>query len=152
MSTHPCLRDSRRFAVTVLTAVLVVWSVLVLAAGGNTSMGAEPTAKTVRLVVDFGDGVEVHFTSLAWRPGMTVLDALDAAKAHRRGVSFTSRGSGRSAMITAIGGAKNQGGGADSKNWIYYVNDKQAEVGAGARPLEAGDAVLWKYQVYDYNS
>ena len=124
---------------------------LVLPQGGVRLNAAEPEANTVRLVVDYGDGVEVHFKALAWREGTTVLDALLAAKAHPHGVSFKRRGSGRSALITAIGGAKNEGGGAQSKNWIYYVNDKQAEVGVGAHALAPGDVVLWKYQVYDYN-
>ena len=55
-------------------------------------------------------------------------------------------------MIIQIGSAKNEGGAAGSKNWMYYLNDKAPEVGAGVQQLRPGDAVLWKFQVYDYNS
>jgi hypothetical protein len=108
----------------------------------------EPKASTVRLVVDYGDGVEVHFTALPWREDMTVLNALSAAQAHRHGMSFTQRGAGASAMITKIGDVKNEG---DGRNWLYYVNEKQGEVSAGVMKLKPGDAVLWRFETYDYN-
>ena len=99
-------------------------------------------------MVDYGDGVEVHFKALPWRDGMTVLDALVAAQARPHGVTFAHRGSGSSAMITKIGDLKNEG---DGKNWLYSVNEKSGEVSAGAHKLKPLDAILWKFQVYDYN-
>ena len=57
------------------------------------ALAAEPKAATVRLVVDYGDGAQVHFTALPWREGMTVLDALGAAQAHPHGITFSQRGS-----------------------------------------------------------
>ena len=127
-----------------LGALLVLIPALLIA--------AEPRAATVRLVVDYGDGVETHFTAIPWRKGMTVLDALKAAQMHRRGIKFAQRGSGSSALITKIGDVENEGGGQTSKNWMYRVNDKPAEVGAGVLELTPGDVILWKFQVYDYNS
>lgn len=125
---------------------------LALATGTTRTVGAaEPASQTVRLVVDFGDGVELHFTKLPWRNEMTVLDALAAAAKHRRGVEFKQRGSGGSALITQIGDLKNGGGGAQTKNWMFYVNGKHAKTSAGAQPLEPGDVALWRFQVYDYN-
>src|SRR5262245_41640455 len=113
--------------------------------------GAVQKPATVRLVVDYGDGVQTHFTALPWTEAMTVLDALAAAQKHPRGISFSHRGSGRSAMVTAIGNQKNEGGGEKSRNWMFYVNDKPAEVSAGVFKLAPCDAVLWKFQTYDYN-
>ena len=110
---------------------------------------AAQKASTVRLVVDYGDGVQVHFMALPWSEGMTVLEALTAAQKHPRGITFTHRGSGSSALITAIGNLKNEGGGETAKNWLFYVNDKQSEVGVGTYKLKSGDAVLWKFQTYD---
>jgi len=130
----------------------IVGASAVLALVGRGTSAADPAPATVRLVVDYGDGVEVHFKALRWREGMTVLDALTAAKSHPRGIAFSQRGSGSSAMITAIGGLQNEGAGEKSKNWLYYVNAKAAEVGAGVLKLKPGDVVLWKFQVYDYNS
>jgi hypothetical protein len=109
---------------------------------------AEPKAATVRLVVDYGDGVEVHFTGLPWREGMTVLDALSAAQTHRHGISFAHRGAGSSAMITKIGDLKNEGNG---KNWLYSVNGKKAEQSTGSYKLKPQDTILWKFEVYEYN-
>ena len=128
-------------------ALLLAVAVLQTASGG-LAIGADPQAPTVRLVIDYGDGVEVHFTTLKWRDGMTALDALGAAQAHRHGITFTQKGSGANAMITKIGDVKNEGAG---KNWIYYVNDKTAEVSAGIQSIKAGDAVLWKFEVFHYN-
>jgi hypothetical protein len=132
--------------------VLTLGVALVLWHAATSLVAADPKPTSVRLVIDYGDGVELHFTALKWREGMTVLDALSAAKAHSRGVKFSQRGSGRSVLITEIGGAKNEGGAADSRNWLFYVNGKQADVGAGVLTLQRGDTILWKFQVYDYNS
>jgi hypothetical protein len=110
---------------------------------------ADAPAATIRLVVDYGDGAEIHFTALPWREGQTVLDALSAAQSHPHGITFSARGSGSSALVTAIGNLKNQGGGDQAKNWMFYVNSKRSEVGAGAYKLHAGDAILWRFQVYE---
>ena len=83
---------------------------------------------------------------------MTVVDALIAARSHTHGLAFSQRGAGSSAMITSLGDQSNEGGGEKSRNWLYYVNDKPAEVGAGVRKLKPGDVILWKFQVYQYNS
>ncbi len=101
--------------------------------------------------MDYGDGVEIRFKALPWHKGMTVLDALTAAGKHPRGITFAQRGSGGSAMITQIDDAKNEGGGRQSKNWLYYVNEEQATKSAGKQTLEPGDVALWKFQVYQYN-
>jgi uncharacterized protein DUF4430 len=117
---------------------------LALAAAATTAPCAEPEAN-VQLVVDYGDGVQLRFGALPWRDGMTVFDALSAAAAHRHGVTFEHKGSGASAMITKIGDLKNEGNG---RNWLYSVNDKQAEISAGIYKLKPRDAVLWKFDLY----
>jgi hypothetical protein len=103
---------------------------------------------TIRLVVDYGDGAQVHWTALSWREGMTVLDALAAAAKHPHPITFETRGTGASTLVTRIGDLKNEGTG---RNWLYSVNGKLANVGAGAYQLKAGDAVLWEFKVYRYN-
>jgi len=120
-------------------AWLVLWSGIALAADPRPA---------VRLVVDYGDGVQVHFTALPWSNGMTVVDALAASQKHPRGIKFVQRGRGTSAMITEIGGQKNEG---DGKNWLYSVNGKSADVGAGGYELKAGDVILWEFKPYEYN-
>ncbi len=106
---------------------------------------AEPTA-TVSLLVDFGDGVEVHFTRLAWKKGLTVTDAIALAGARGHGVKFTVIGSGETALVTQIGDVKNEGAGRNRRNWLYSLNGQLSDNGAGAQTLAAGDRVLWKFE------
>jgi len=124
-----------------LLAAMVLWY------AGVPVLAAAP-AEVVRLVVDYGDGVQVHFTKLPWKEGMTVVDALHAAQKHPRGIKFSQRGTAANAMISEIGGQKNEGSG---KNWLFSVGGKTADLGAGAYELKAGDTILWEFKDYDYN-
>jgi hypothetical protein len=104
--------------------------------------------KVVELVIDYGDGAEKRFTAIAWREGMTVLDALEAAKDHPHGISFSIRGTGERALLTKIDDLENQKGAPDAKNWIFYVNDHMADKSLGARIVKSGDSILWKFERY----
>lgn len=112
--------------------------------------GAAPadTPPTVKLIVDYGDGVEKHFT-LPWQKDMTVLDATTQAGANPHGIKFNSSGSGATAFLAQIDDVKNQGGGSGKKNWLYWLNDQQGKAGFGAQKLAAGDVARWKFAVYD---
>jgi hypothetical protein len=114
--------------------------VLLFAAGAHAQKKL-----TVRLVIDYGDGVQKHYTALPWREGMTVLDAMKAAKAHARGIEFAYSGSGSTAFLSSIDDVGNQGGG---KNWIYRVNGELGDRSFGAKPLAAGDEVNWTFGSY----
>ena len=113
------------------------------------ALGADPIAekesKPVTLVIDYGDGVQKHFTAIAWKQGLTVLDALRTAQAHPRGIRCEYTGSGATALLTKIDDVANEGRG---RNWMYRVNGKLAEVGFGVRQLDPGDSILWKFEVY----
>lgn len=106
-------------------------------------LAADDAPPTVKVVIDYGDGVQKHFTALPWREGMTVRDALHAAQKHPRGVKFQERGSGATAFLTQLDDLKNEGGG---RNWIYRVNDQLADRSFAVFPLQVGDAVLWKFE------
>jgi hypothetical protein len=152
------LLKSRHLKTLVRVGVKVLFAAALVGFAGSPALAADPkpgdskAANTVRLVVDYGDGVETHYTALPWRKGMTVLDALVAAKAHKRSLSYSQRGSGSGTLIIKIGDVANEGGGADNRNWLFNVNGKAVQVGAGVQQLKPGDAVLWKFKVYDYNS
>jgi hypothetical protein len=128
--------------------ILVHWlrsialALAVPAIGGAILVAQEPAA-AVRLIVDYGDGVQKHFTALPWKAEMTVLDAMKAAQEHPRGVKLQYRGSGATAFLTQIDDVKNEGAG---RNWVYRVNDQLAERSFGVFPLKAGDTVLWKFE------
>ena len=134
-------QQSKQPIISLLIAVLLL-------AGPIAGLPAAEPKPAVRLVVDYGDGVQVHYTALPWQQGMTVVDALTAAQNHPHGLKLTQKGKGTSTLITEIGGLKNE---ASGKNWLFSVNGKQAEVGAGGYELKAGDNVLWEFKAYEYN-
>jgi hypothetical protein len=98
----------------------------------------------VTLVVDFGDGVQKRFTAIPWKEEMTVLDALEHARRHPRGIRFEHRGSGRTAFLLEIDGLRNEG--ATGRNWIFMVNEKLARQSCGVTVLEAEDTVVWEFR------
>lgn len=102
---------------------------------------AAPAKAAVRLIVDYGDGVQKHFTALDHAAGMTVHDALLAARAHPRGIKIDVSGKGETAFLHAIDDLKNQGTGKDKKNWQFFVNDAFGTKGMGVTPLKPGDTV-----------
>lgn len=107
---------------------------------------AEPAVeKSVKLTIDYGDGVQKVFVALPWQEKMTVLAALEAAQKHPRGIKLAQQGSGERVLVTAIDELKNEGRG---RNWLYEVNGKLADKSAGVYELSAGDAVLWRFRAY----
>jgi hypothetical protein len=124
---------------------------LTILAGAHRSTAVETKPSTVPLVIDYADGVELRFSNLQWKSKMTALDLLKLAAEHPHGVKFKMRGSGANAFVTQIGDLKNEGGTATSRNWILKVDGKQTDIGAGAHVIEPGQAILWKFEVSDYN-
>jgi hypothetical protein len=116
---------------------------LLLAACSDRAALAE--TPVVKLVIDYGDGVEKRFTQLPHVDDMTVLDAMRLAAKHKRGIRFEFRGSGSTAFLFQIDDLKNEGRG---RNWIYRVNDKLGEVSFGLHKLQSGDTVEWKFGKY----
>lgn len=105
-------------------------------------VSAAESAGTVRLTIDYGDGVQKVFAAIAWQEGQTVLAALEDAAKHPRGIKFEHRGAGATAFVISIDGQKNEGAG---RNWLYEVNGKPANKSCGTWTLHAGDQVLWKF-------
>jgi hypothetical protein len=127
-------------------AILIAVIALALAAAAQPTQ-AEP-AKNVSLVVDYGDGVAKHFR-FAWKEDMTVQDAIDLAQANPHGLKYRSTGSGATAFLTQIDDVRNEGAGADKKNWQFWINGQRAERGFGVFKLARGDKVLWKFAVFE---
>ena len=109
--------------------------------------GAEET-KTVALVIDYSDGVKKHFPAIEWREGMTVLELMEAARRHPRGIQFEYRGRGITAFLFQIDDVKNQGRG---RNWVYRVNDRLADRSFAVQALEPSDRVVWEFSEYRGN-
>ncbi|MFO0868506.1 MAG: DUF4430 domain-containing protein [Pirellulales bacterium] len=128
-----------------LVALCLAW-LLVGAVGQHApgSLRAEEPATTVELTVDYGDGAQKRWT-FPFRPGTTILELLQEAQRHRRGLQFQYRGSGDTAFLTRIDDLENEGRG---KNWTYRVNDRPGDRSFAAYRLAAGDRVLWRFGVY----
>lgn len=107
---------------------------------------AKKQTAVVTLTVDYGDGAQKRFPAIPWKAKMNVVNALDWAGKHPRGIKFTQRGRGALTMITQIDDLKN--GGADDRNWVFRVNDKLGDRSSGIFELKAGDRVLWKFERY----
>ncbi len=104
--------------------------------------------KTVRLVIDYNDGAEKHFTKLPWKTGLTVLNVLEAAKAHPHGidVEFKDYGPQAGFMVTRIDDLANEGGGREAKNWVYRVNEELATKACNKFELQADAVVRWSFE------
>lgn len=126
----------------------IMWLALVACASpfvSGMALCAEPEKKAVTLIVDYGDGVEKRFTALTAAKDATVLDLLNAAQKHPRGIRFEYKGKGETGLLTQIDDVKNEGAG---RNWIYRVNDKLGDRSFAVFPVQAGDVVLWKFIEY----
>lgn len=104
---------------------------------------AQEVAASVRVTIDYGDGVQKVFSALPWKEKMTVFAALQAAEKHPRGIKVTHSGSSETTFVSGIDDALNEG--ADGNNWRYAVNDQPARYSAGVMELKAGDAVVWRF-------
>jgi Domain of unknown function (DUF4430) len=125
--------------------LLLGWAVFLAALAPSQGAGAQSAAQTVRLVVDYGDGVLKIFDRLPWANGNTVLDTLNAAKASAHGITFNYSGNGPTAFLTDIDGVQNQGGGAAAKNWQYWVNTTYADRSFAVFPVQAADTIFWRF-------
>ena len=130
----------RRTELIAFSVASVLFFLLVIPCSGQ-----ETEAKPVKLIIDFGDGVEKHFTRLPWTEGQTVMDVMMAAREHPRGIEFEHRGRGSTAFLFQIDDVKNE---RQGRSWIYRVNDKLADRSIGIYRIEAGDTILWKFEVY----
>jgi hypothetical protein len=126
-------------------AAVCLLSVLLILSGALSNPAAMAQGTSVRLVIDYGDGTIKTITNLAWSKGNTVLDAMNAAKAHPHGIAFGYSGSGASAMLTRIDDVASEGGGAARKNWQYWVNTTYGDRSFAAFELQAQDVVFWRF-------
>lgn len=136
------LSTSRRSILALLGLLLVL--------PGPAKAQAEPAIAVVKLVVDFGDGLQWQFEKIPHKQGMTILDAMNHAAARTgRPLKFEHKGVGESAFLISIDGSANEGGGKSKRNWFYRVNDQLGNTSFGLKTLQAGDTVLWHFGKYN---
>jgi hypothetical protein len=115
---------------------------------GSSAPADDKRTDAVKLVIDYNDGAQKVFPEIAWTDSMTVLDAMEKAKAPAHGITFNYKGKGDTAFLTQIDDLQNEGGGKDKKNWQFWVNGAYADKSFGAWKLKSGDEVLWKFDTY----
>lgn len=72
----------------------------------------------------------------------SVYDFMNKLRAERK-INFTEKNyTGMGKFIVSINGVK----GDRNKNWIYYVNGKEANVGVSNYKIKSGDIISWKYE------
>jgi hypothetical protein len=138
MALRRCNRLTRRSAAILLAALLLA------AATGDR---AQAQSATVRLLIDYGDGVTKTITGLPWTKGSTVLDVMNAAKSRPHGISFGYTGSGASAFLTQIDDIANEGGG--KKNWQLWVNTSYADKSFAVYDVQPLDVVFWRFTMQE---
>jgi hypothetical protein len=108
-----------------------------------------PAATGISIVVDFGDGGQKRVSGIAFTPGMTVLDAMNAARSAPHGISFAANGRGETALVTQIEDVANESGvQGHTRAWQYWVNRQYGMVSVGVAALHAGDRVSWAFREY----
>jgi hypothetical protein len=106
----------------------------------NVASGSADAARErVSLRIDFGNGRQRDFDSLAWHEGMTVAELMGKAP----GIEVMQRGSGQGAFLTAVDGVANEG--TEGSNWTYEVNGVGADRSFAVYELAPNDRVLWRF-------
>lgn len=133
----------------ILTAALL-GLLLPLLAYSDSDPQAPPTKPekaVVSLTVDYGDGAQKRYPRIPWKRQMTALDATQWAAKHPRGIKVKQRGSGQITLVTQIDDLKN-GGGSQTKNWIFRVNGKLGDKSCAVFHVQPGDRILWSFEHY----
>jgi len=89
------------------------------------------------LIIDKGEGEEKVFEREI-KENMTVFDFLKETELE---IEYKEYDFG--VFVQSIDGLKNN---EEGKNWLYYVNDKQPQMGSDQRPVFPGDEIRWKYE------
>ncbi len=114
--------------------------------GSNSVPDNGSVTKELKLTIDTGEP-KVTTVKVPFTDKMTVRDLLKAAEP--QGITLIYEGEGEGAMLKSLQGVGNQGGGESAKNWIFYVNGKQATVSSAVYSLQPGDAIIWRFEKYE---
>lgn len=106
---------------------------------------AGETGASVSVEFDFGGGRRETFAKVPWSAGMTVLDAMRGALGEAGLRRLDYRGEGERAILDAIDGQRNEGYGAQRRNWLCWLNDQLIRRGFGVQPVAAGDQIVWRF-------
>lgn len=127
-----------------IASFLLGWSLGPKAAPAAPAVNlpVENQAKTVSLMVDFGDGAVKTFVDVAYAENETLFDVTKRAL-EESGVTFQYQPPGPyGILVDQIGDKK---GGTDGKYWLWWENGRMGQVASDAFSLRPGDVVEWKF-------
>ena len=107
-----------------------------------------PIGKTYRMIKEVKTVLEINgarYEDEITRE-ISVYDFMSKLRSERK-INFTEKNYiGMGKFIETINGVKGNG----DQNWIYYVNNKEAQVGVSNYKINPGDIVSWKYEKSNY--
>lgn len=138
----PASTAAKNKLLLLILGLIVVVGLLVAAwavnqkANESTSLqsSSSSTTQSVQTAVQVGQNGE-----LVSYQGVEGRTALDLLKSHAQVETETSS---LGELVVSINGVKS----TDSKFWLYYVNGKQAEVGAGSYQTKSGETIEWRLE------
>jgi hypothetical protein len=114
----------------------VVCSVIIIAALGFGSWAYIANSPSHKVAITTNDQKQITQLSYHGQTGQTALALLKRhATVQTKQYSFGD-------LVTSIDGTK----GAGPKYWTFYVNGKEASVGAGSYSTKNADTISWKLQ------
>jgi hypothetical protein len=127
----------QRRATWVAAGLLAVFALAGCSLGPGTSGSGDARITVTR---DFGAKVVLRATERKIPGGETVMRMLE------RNAKIDTRYGGR--FVESIEGIES-GTGGGQRDWFYYVNGIEADVGAAERDVHANDRVWWDYHRWD---
>lgn len=94
----------------------------------------------VEQMIFYGDHRATEVNEIEVQEGTTALDVLIQSK----NIEVKEYTYGK--LIESIEGIRN---GQDQKYWMYYINGKEASVGAAEYALQSHDKIEWKFKQYE---
>ncbi|OIN68525.1 hypothetical protein BLD48_01285 [Exiguobacterium sp. KRL4] len=91
-------------------------------------------------VVDHANDKTLYEKDMCLNASETALDALEETD-----LPVVKTGKGEMAYVTAVDGIREKSAGAGS-GWVFGVNKKPGQVGAGAYELKDGDRLEWRFE------
>ncbi len=102
----------------------------------NVETGSKVTSsetKKAQTIVSNADGTVISYNGEAGKTALVIL---------KTGAEVITKDSSFGEYVTSINGVQQ----TDKKFWMFYVNDKQANVGASDYITKEGDHVEWKLE------
>jgi hypothetical protein len=102
---------------------------------------------TVALTIDYSNGVQKHFSSIPWRDGLTILDAIQASEGIRPGTTV-SFGSDRSGHAIGLVIDEMPHKDTEAAEWVVWINARRfhrrlgTQTSFGFHPDEREDNLL----------